>query len=588
MQSVLTTAAGVILLSFAAASCATPVWDRQPDTWEATDGLGRTVIRGGEAPAPRDRTVVIFYFLWMGEHGQSGPWNISKILAEHPGALDNPSSPPWGPENSFHHWGEPLFGYYLSDDKWVYRKHAQMLADAGVDAVVFDCTNQFSYPKSYLALCEAWSEVRSLGNPTPQIAFLCPFGDPSKVVKEVYETLYRPGRFRDLWFQWKGKPLILADPAFFDGEIREFFTFRKPIPSYFSGPPGPDQWGWLEVYPQHVFRNSEGEAEMMTVGVAQNAQNAQRLAAMSEPNAAGRSWHGGRKDTRPGAVNLGLNFAEQWERALEVDPQLVFITGWNEWVALRLNSFAGVDLPVMFVDQFNQEYSRDIEPMRGGHGDHYYYQMVDFIRRYKGARPAPPAGPEKTIRIDGRFDDWRDVTPEYRDDIGDTAHRDHPGWGDAGPYVDTTGRNDIVAAKVARDAENLYFYVRARQPLTPRTDSEWMLLFIDADGRPRTGWEGFDFVVNRVPPGTRTATLERSRGRRWEWEKAGEVSYRVSGREMELAIPRRLLGLQNGRKVDIRFKWADNCQLTGDPIAFTEHGDAAPNGRFTYRYTERQ
>jgi hypothetical protein len=25
----------------------------------------------------------------------------------------------------------------------------------------------------------------------------------------------------------------------------------------------------------------------------------------------------------------------------------------------------------MFVDQFDQEHSRDIEPMRGGHGDDY-------------------------------------------------------------------------------------------------------------------------------------------------------------------------------------------------------------------------
>ena len=31
----------------------------------------------------------------------------------------------------------------------------------------------------------------------------------------------------------------------------------------------------------------------------------------------------------------------------------------------------------MFVDQFDQEHSRDIEPMKGGHGDNYYYQMVD-------------------------------------------------------------------------------------------------------------------------------------------------------------------------------------------------------------------
>ena len=49
---------------------------------------------------------------------------------------------------------------------------------------------------------------------------------------------------------------------------------------------------------------------------------------------------------------------------------------------MRLNDFAGVQLPVIFVDQFNQEYSRDIEPLAEGHADSYYYQLVDSVRHY--------------------------------------------------------------------------------------------------------------------------------------------------------------------------------------------------------------
>ena len=54
-------------------------------------------------------------------------------------------------------------------------------------------------------------------------------------------------------------------------EIRDFFTFRKGQPSYFEGSTGPNQWSWLEVTPQHVFKNAAGEDEQMSVGVAQNA-----------------------------------------------------------------------------------------------------------------------------------------------------------------------------------------------------------------------------------------------------------------------------------------------------------------------------
>ena len=84
-------------------------------------------------------------------------------------------------------------------------------------------------------------------------------------------------------------------------------------------------------------------------------------------------------------------FGKQWERALQVDPQFIFITSWNEWIAMRLPEFNGRREPVMFVDQYTQEYSRDIEPMKGGHGDDYYYQLVSYVRRYKGVRQPPVA-----------------------------------------------------------------------------------------------------------------------------------------------------------------------------------------------------
>jgi hypothetical protein len=87
---------------------------------------------------------------------------------------------------------------------------------------------------------------------------------------------------------------------------------------------------------------------------------------MSEIGARGRSFH---NDSIPSGNKLtpyGLNLQERWERALKVDPPFVFVTGWNEWIALRLSEFANIKLPVMFVDEFDWEHSRDIEPFGGG------------------------------------------------------------------------------------------------------------------------------------------------------------------------------------------------------------------------------
>jgi len=700
------------------------------DTWVAVDGLGRSVPTHAEVGPPRpNKFVGVFYFLWLGQHSTDGPYDISRILTANPDAIKDADDPAWGPAGHFHHWAEPYFGYYLSEDTWVIRKHAEMLVAAGVDAIFFDVTNGFTYANVYHALLDTYADIRADGDPTPQVAFLAPFGNPTQVVTDLYTDLYAPGHHRDLWFGWEGKPLILADPApigltgltgdgsdpsqlevghtqgqtftapqefvrvagrfptwsasdsgmtltlyaggpagrqlatatftdvpdngqvalevgqplaagtyyleqsapvgtigwwtdpadsyaggsaILDGSasdgdralyleyttgptagIRDFFTFRKPQASYFVGPTGPDQWGWLEVAPQHVFRDDEGNAEQMTVGVAQNAVDG-RLGAMSEPGAYGRSYH---DHTLPSDTSLtadGLNVQEQWDRALAVDPEFVFVTGWNEWVAQRLSSFNGVDLPVMFVDQFDWEHSRDIEPCRGradegfpagnSFQDAYYYQLVANIRRFKGARPMPAASAPRRMQVDGHFRQWANVQPEYRDHIGDTQHRNQPGWGDAGPYVNTSGRNDIVAAKVARDSRNVYFYARTRTPITEHTGRNWMLLLIDITGDPATGWEGFDFIVNRRVLNPRRTLVEMNRGG-WSWRRAAEVNYAVHGTELELAIPRRVLGLSPRDAVRLDFKWVDNMQHDGDILDLMASGDAAPSGRFRYRYT---
>lgn len=570
-----------------ASSARAAEWDRYPDTWVATDHLGRKVSTHEDVGGPRDgKFVGIFYFLWLGQHRSAGPYDVTRILAKHPDAMQQPTSPPWGPPHYYHHWGEPLFGYYLSDDAWVLRKHAQMLADAGVDVVIFDVTNQITYKKVYMELCRVFSEVRRDGGRTPQIAFLTPFWSPPKVVAELYEDLYGKGLYKDLWFHWRGKPLVLADPAKVDPQYRDFFTFRRPEPSYFVGPCEPNMWGWLEIHPQHVFHDENGRPEQMVVGVGQNGHDG-RLSAFSVANTYGRSWHGGKRDTRPGAVDYGFNVMEQWERALEVDPEFIFITGWNEWIAMRLDEFAGEKEPVMFVDQYDQEHSRDIEPMVGGHSDAYYYQMVDYIRRFKGAREAPHAGPKRTILIGNGFGGWKSVKPEYRDEIGDTMHRDHPGYDDVGRYMNATGRNDLVLMKVAHDTKYVYFYAQTAGPITPHTDPHWMMLFINTDRDPETGWEGYDFVVNRRVIDTKTTTVAMlSAGAHTSHESL--LSYSVSGNQLELAIPRSALGLTDLKKpLDFEFKWADNMQKLGDITEFTVNGDAAPNGRFNYRYFER-
>ena len=561
--------------------------DLRADTWVATDALGRTQPGLAEAgPVKQDKWVGIFYWTWHVPRGTGGPNDNTKLIAAaKDGKVD------W-PENGCpHHWGEPELGYYMMTDPFVIRKHASMLVDAGVDVVLFDTTNApFTWKDEYESLCRVYTDMRKAGNKTPSIGFICPFWDPTAVLERVWKDLYQKGLWSDLWFRWEGKPFILANKDFVkDPEILEFFTFRRPMPDYWKGPSGPDQWSWLEVHPQHVFRNSAGEAEQMSVGVAQNAlPDTPGPAAMSHKRGAmGRSWHNGAKDTREDAVDLGLNFDEQWTRAMEVDPKVIFVTGWNEWIAGRFTKWhiytdADSYFPGgLFVDQYDHEYSRDCEPMAGGHTDNYYYQLASWVRRFKGVRPLPAAtGPHK-IAIDGRFDDWAAVTPEFRDTIGDVAHREHTGYGGF-VYRNDTGRNDFVLSKAAYSKRALYFFVQTTDPITPHTDPMWMMLLLDTDQDAATGWLGYDYIVNHAVMSDTETTVQTWRG--GDWETVGSAAYRVNGNGLELAVPRKLIGEKGRKPPAFDFHWADNIQSFSGIAELGVNGDSAPNRRWNYRF----
>ena len=265
----------------------------------------------------------------------------------------------------------------------------------------------------------------------------------------------------------------------------------------------------------------------------------------------------------------------------------MFVTGWNEYIAGRVADWPPHRPYYMgFPDQYDWNCSRDIEPNAGwgDKGDVYYLQLVDNVRKFKGMYRQEKASAPKTIRI-GRADGWDDVAPYFASYKGNTMHRRHKGYG-GNVYENNSGRNDIVGAKVARDADNVYFYVETADKLTPATDRNWMLLLIDVDRDKATGWNGYDLIVNRTSPHGKKAVIEKNVGGRWEWEAVGESKFAVNGNKLELAIAKQLMNL-TGDDVDIEFKWNDNMQENGNIMDFYVNGDTAPGGRFNYVYTTK-
>ena len=199
---------GLVIASFLGATAFGQSYP--PPAFRGTDALSRSMPAPSEVRAFRqDRYVGVFYFLWLHLNYLH---DTTKILEDNPGARNTNASPPWGPINAYHFWGEPLFGYYRSEDPWVLRRHAALLSDAGVDFLVFDTTNAVIYEKVVMRLCEVFEEQRQRGEHVPQITFMVNTR-AGHTAKRIYDLLYKSGRYPDLWFRWKGKPLLICDPA---------------------------------------------------------------------------------------------------------------------------------------------------------------------------------------------------------------------------------------------------------------------------------------------------------------------------------------------------------------------------------------
>lgn len=402
-------------------------------------------------------------------------------------------------------------------------------------------------------------------------------------------------------------------------EVKSFFTKRTMWWGYYEWAGGrfvgtEDNWSFgynlddprvKALKPEELLSTHNGRREEAAVTPAQHPVT------MTDKNmGVGKSWT--RKDGQPplnefdlcdsayvpwlGKVvkhpeGYGIYFQERWDEALAADPDFLYLNDWNEWTAGKYQPkesnttpWLGRNNSFYFVDQYNSEFNRCIQPMKDGYTDNYYMQMAENIRKYKGIRPIPKQQGLNSIKIDGKFNDWMIIDNEFRDTKGDTFHRNHNGYGGL-KYTNESGRNDIFTCKVAVDKQNINFYIETSGKITNYTDNNWMLLLIDSDNNSETGWYGYDFVINKKVKNINTTTLMHYNANNLgnEWTEIADLKLSYVGNKLEIAVPRKQLEL-NKDSFTFDFKWSDNASELLTPISLCVNGDAAPNRRFNYRY----
>lgn len=567
---------------FYAVSQNTPAQVAYGNNWVAVDGADRTLpIYAEVGDHKNNRYIGVFYWLW---HAYIRTNPIKNMTEELRATNGNPNfaAQDW-------YWGEPENGYYHNSDPWVIRRHLQMFANAGVDFLYLDYTNGPIGSESFDAFMEVALEMQNQGIPVPKIVFFINDDGGRTALDFVYNTVYKPGKYQSLWFYWEGKPLVMEGIIHASNdEIRNFFTFRDTWAFQESTN---DQWRFIDNYPQRPSYHN-GIVEQLCVSKGMGAP----LFPLGAVNDKGSSYTNQNGPPQYNAVwetprsPFGDYFEEQWGRVHEIDPPIVCVTGFNEWTAGQWETndpgmeFMGRpcdEINWFMVDQFNVEFNRDIEPMKGEYTDNYYYQLVNHIRKYKGLAPPQATSPGKTISIGGDFAEWNNVTPIYKDAIGDTQHRNFKNVNNSGMYTNTTGRNDIIESRVTSDENNVYFYTKTANPLTAWNSPNWMFLFIDVDRNKNTGWEGYDYVVNQDVNSATETTIKK-----WEnnsWSQVGICAMFTAGNELEIAVPKSTLGIDSNPNVF--FHWADNMQQLDDITQFFINGESAPDRRFNYQYS---
>ncbi|MBQ2942550.1 MAG: hypothetical protein IJD97_09965 [Clostridia bacterium] len=591
----------------------------KPTTWALTDELGRKAADYAEAGPVKEgkHDVGILYWNWFVSPDYSRAYIPGEVINKYPLEKDNYLSPVWDNMGDYW-WGEPLFGFYDSYDYWVYRRHAEMLANSGVDFIAFDYSNGgLGFVKPLTILVKAFRDAKKDGIVAPKITAMTDLGareeNSVRLLQSMYFNCFVGEDYTDVWYYLDGKPLLFGNSlpevtakvqsvTYDDGTtdtfyrqiadmatIEEFFTYRNS-----GSRTGPfkkvdDRWIWLEDFPIHGWNWQEdtGRYEFCSVGTGINESYIYKLAAtgvFSDEYTKGRGYSEAFGEDRTGdGMYMAYYFRDQSSMALEMEPEIIMIDGWNEWTAVRNGVYNG--FTNSFVDTFDDDNSRDFEPSAGALRDHYYCLMIDFIRKYKGVEKEPVAGAALTVN---EFSDWEGVAYEYLN--YPSVARSDEGYliAPAKPEDETPGRhsfeyavyNSIVKAKVSYDNDNFYFLAETKEDVTLDTPFA-MQLYIDADRNKATGWNGYDYALN-VEQGKIAKNINNT----YSWENISDVEMADSGTKLMVTVPRDTI--KETAEIDFEFKWTDAIDLEEEFLNVYKGGSSAPFGRYNYVYSNNQ
>ncbi len=260
-----------------------------------------------------DGTVAV----WYSSHYQSDPrdWNNIREF-----------------DGQYH----PLYGYYRCDDPAILRRQLHDMRRAGIDAIVYDCYGTAKFELTDMP------EDRTLRLLAEELAHQEGESRKLKLIIWLEKYFVNPTlegyRFaldyvranlagRDFYYHYDGKPLVVTyhnGPNEFIDQVEwetQDLTLRRIRP-YHS-----DVWSYVEHYPQRLGR------EWMVASPGSDPYLEHAYLAKYYHKEANPDYAKIRADSRKHADDRegGEYFKRQLLRARYGNPNIIFISGWNDW-----------------------------------------------------------------------------------------------------------------------------------------------------------------------------------------------------------------------------------------------------------------
>ena len=272
-------------------------------------------------------------------------------------------------------------GYYVSTDRNIIRQHAEWIADAGVDFIWIDWSNNIDFvpgknsEKNVFDTIEdstglIFEEYAQLPKHPKISIFIGVTGAPEAVndgrlqrkADQVYNSYIANPRYRPLLQDYQGKPLLVIyvnTPSPFQDGVPKWnddrFTVRW-MTGYVTQQPNlrtPDliskygYWSW-EDRGKQTYTMHDNQPESMVV-VASWREEIPGIPAAGRCN--------------------GETFRGQWARAREIGPKFAMVVSWNEWTK---------------GEQPSTEVSKDLEPSK--EFGHFYLDLLkEEISKFKAS-----------------------------------------------------------------------------------------------------------------------------------------------------------------------------------------------------------